>query len=182
MPLYTCENGFCGITKTDEEKLNGFMTNGVANGDCVSAACHKFNELTKKFGNHFEIAMLLYIRESCSVMRLMNDKEINDFMSRGKYLIHFEVYNKKTKQYIDTSQDAIKIAAEHLHIKYIGLNPDLNWNVIHRIYHFSLDYFQTYENYRMGAFCVKQLYERQMKGYTDKEENIFRKKGVKILK
>jgi len=177
MPTYTCEKGFCGVTLTDEEKQAMIERDGTCSGNCASAACNKFIELTNKFGKYFDIAIMLYHRDTCSIIRLYDIEQIIDFMSKGRYLIHICVYNRKTKQYIDTSQNAIKIQSK----EFIESEFNQEWNKLYKIYHFSWEYFIRYHSGACGMFCYNILKDNQMKGVSNTQEKKWKQRGVTII-
>lgn len=172
MPQYYCKDGLCAKTRTDEEKKQG----GFMNGDCVSASCMKFKELTKKFGNHFSIAMLVLFRNTCSIVRLMNDDEYKKFMGKGRYMIHFKIYNMKTRQYIDTSQDSVLIeSVEHVHHNFNHC-----YNQLYKIYHFSLEYIVKHRGGDM-TFLYDYLENQEKNPISNKVEKKMINQGVVIL-
>ena len=172
MPLYHHSKNFCAKYKTDEEKKKqGFMS-----GNCVNASIRRFAELSQKFGNHFDLVMIVAYRNKCSLLRLMNKTQIREFMDKGQYLIHFKVFNRKLKQYIDTSNGDMMIvdeAQEHIHMTE-------GKNQYYKIYRFPLLYFVKYENGEIGKFCNDRLTNQDI-CYSQGQDRQLMDKGVKIV-
>ena len=173
MPNYYCKDGSMGKFRTDEEKISsGFMS-----GNCIDACIDRFTTLYNKFGDNFDIVMILSIRETATLQRLMNEEQRTKFMSYGKYLIHYMVYNRKTEQYIDTSNGGSMIQSkENEHRHFTAEN-----NKYYAIYHYPIEYFTKYCGGRIGKILSNRL-KNQHIGFTKKEEKLMIKKGVSIYK
>tara|TARA_R100000388_G_C7244122_1_gene163626 strand:- start:1570 stop:2106 length:537 start_codon:yes stop_codon:yes gene_type:complete len=174
MPEYYCDtkSGICAKSQTDEEKQQG----GFLSGDCISSAITKYVELTNKFGNHFDIVCVLSLRKTSSMVRLMNTKQYNEFMSKGKYLIHFIIYNKKTKQYIDTSNNSVLIRSqENLHSQFQN-----KYNKIYKLYHFPLEWIYKYHRTDMSNFCCQIVMRQYKDPFSKNQEQKLSSQGVDI--
>ena len=175
MPNYYCENGSMAKFRTDEEKIAG----GFMSGNCVESAINRLIMLYEKFGNHFDLVVSLVNRKSCSIGRLMNDEEWVEFYNKGKYLIHFNVYNRKTEQYIDTSNNEVVITSkEYEHRKFTS-----EWNNYYALYHFSMDYIMKYQNGKVGQFCYNIMKKQHHNVIFDDEySKKLEKRGVVVIK
>jgi len=176
MPKYVCSDGVCAKYLSDAEKKEmGYM-----GGDCVLSSLTRFMELTHKFGNHFEIVFSLGHRETSSLRRLMDKKEDEKFMSSGKFIGHFVVFNRKTKQYIDTSNKAsIIIPEEAEHRKFF-----LEKNRMYALYHMPIQFIGEASSGDPNPcrFLCSFLTKYQVKPPSNKQERKWAKAGMTIYK
>ena len=108
----------------------------------------------------------------------MNEEQRTEFMSYGKYLIHYMVYNRKTEQYIDTSNgDWMIVSKEHHHR---GFNRELN--KVYRLYHMDLNYMANYWGDDCGEIMIKFLQKYQKKAPSKQQEKIWENCGMRIVK
>jgi len=174
MPEYHSDKDFCSKSMTDEEK----QKQGFLSGDCITSAIKKFTELTLKFGNHFDIVCQVNHRNTSSIVRLMTPEQEKEFMDKGKYLIHFIVYNKKTKQYIDTSNNSVQIVTEAFyHSRFYA-----NYNRIYKLYHFPLEWISKYHSRDMPTFCCETCLRQHTEPFSEKEDYELMEQGVTIIK
>lgn len=176
MPQYIIEeNSVAKYLTDDERKERGFMK-----GDCINATMEAWKDLTNKFGNHFEIVYIILDRKSCSIVRLMNEKEIDDFYDFGKYQGHFLVYNTKTKTYIDKSNGQSIISNEKEYL--VNFNNKLNKYVW--VCHIGIEfmYNQTHNHNGLGNFMCDMLRNYKDRLPTHREEVRWKKEGMKIIK
>ena len=172
MPEYICEKGCVASYLTDEEK----QKHGFTNGDCVIASITKLAELSNKFGNHFSLAMKVLLRDTTSITRLMKPKERKAWWKVGKYQIHFCVFNRKTKQYIDTSNGSFSITT----LDFEKTRFTAEYNRTHKIYHLPIEYFTKHYGGMIGRFCIERL-SNQNKLFTQLQERELISNGVEII-
>ena len=175
MPKYYCKENICVKIKTDEEKKAiGFM-----NGDCIEASCIRLQILTDKFGDNFDLVVQIIYRNTSTLTRLMNKREKASFNSNGRYLIHFKCFNRKTRQYIDTSNgDTIIMPEEKEHESFTSGN-----NTLYALYHIPLSYIMNYENGEISRFCNRIIVKQNHKIIFSKgQEALMIKRGVRIIK
>ena len=173
MPIYYCENGLCAKSKTDEEK----RSHGFMKGDCMDASITKLIELHNKFGNHFSLAMKVVFRKTTSIVRHMTDEEIKRWYRLGDYQIHFCVYNRKNKQYIDTSNGDVMISSLESERKQFNSE----YNRVYRIYHYPLPWIVKKYDGDIGALCIEKLLNQNRKPYSNKQEKKLVSEGVEII-
>lgn len=173
MPTYYSDANICSKSMTDDEKKQ----KGFLSGDCITSAITKFTELIQKFGNHFDIVCQVNHRNTSSMVRLMNEEQAQEFMDKGKYLIHFIVYNKKTKQYIDTSNNSVQIVSEAFqHSRFHS-----QFNRIYKLYHFPLEWICKYHSSDIGAFCCNTCLRQHTEPFSEKEDYELMEQGVTII-
>ncbi len=174
MPHYYFEKGTCAKYQTDEEK----KSKGFVNGDCVNASISKFIQLNHKFGDYFDLVCVLGLRNTTSTIRLMDKKEyIENYLQLGKYIIHFEIYNKKLEQYIDTSNNSVIILSKENQYSRFNLEN----NKVHKIYHFPASYLKKYDMNGLFRFCNTILRKQHTEPFSEEEETKLKSEGVVII-
>ena len=175
MPKYYCKDNVCAKVKTDEEKKAiGFM-----NGDCIESSCMRLQILTDKFGDNFDLVVQITYRHTTTLTRLMNKRQKAIFNGKGRYLIHFKCFNRKTRQYIDTSNgDTIIFPEEQEHTSFMRGN-----NQLYALYHIPLSYIMKYENGEISRFCNRIIVKQNHKIIFSKgQEALMIKRGITIIK
>ena len=88
----------------------------------------------------------------------MNEQEKKEFMDAGKFMGHFFIYNRKKKQFIDTSNNCIFIKNEEEELEKFNDR----YNRMYRMYLFPLHYLIKQRRKDVGKFCVETVGPEQI--------------------